>query len=117
MGLGSAMTDETIANGVASEAVDRTVAEITGKEDFDVGTEHDLRGDWRCNQRRNSVSIVRLREKSKEKSAVGLGMTLAITRLCQFPDSESINEDDPLVLFTSDDTVQCMINKYEKLES
>ncbi|KAA8515257.1 hypothetical protein F0562_018513 [Nyssa sinensis] len=58
MDLGSTMADETIVNDVASEAFDRTVAEITRKEDFDDGTEHDPRGDWRCNQQRNSVSIV-----------------------------------------------------------
>ncbi|KAA8542933.1 hypothetical protein F0562_024085 [Nyssa sinensis] len=36
MGLGSAMADETIVNGVVSEAVDQTVAKISGKEDYDL---------------------------------------------------------------------------------
>ncbi|KAA8525518.1 hypothetical protein F0562_007373 [Nyssa sinensis] len=30
------MTDEMIVNGVVSEAVDQTVAEISGKEDYDL---------------------------------------------------------------------------------
>ncbi|KAA8532375.1 hypothetical protein F0562_032370 [Nyssa sinensis] len=36
MGLGSAMADETIVNGVVSEALDQTVAKISGKEDYDL---------------------------------------------------------------------------------
>ncbi|KAA8538351.1 hypothetical protein F0562_027826 [Nyssa sinensis] len=36
MGLGSAMADETIVNGVVLEAVDQTVAEISRKEDYDL---------------------------------------------------------------------------------
>ncbi|KAA8535051.1 hypothetical protein F0562_030054 [Nyssa sinensis] len=35
----------------------------------------------------------------------------------QLPDSESIDEDNPLVLITCDDDVRCMIEEYEKLES
>ncbi|KAA8547016.1 hypothetical protein F0562_003445 [Nyssa sinensis] len=37
MGLGSVMTNGTIVNGMASEAVDLRVAEIKGKEDCDDG--------------------------------------------------------------------------------
>ncbi|KAA8538368.1 hypothetical protein F0562_028086 [Nyssa sinensis] len=46
-GDGGAMVGETIANGVASEAVDQTVAEIFGKEDLRSGDVVMLEKRWR----------------------------------------------------------------------
>ncbi|KAA8514870.1 hypothetical protein F0562_018049 [Nyssa sinensis] len=44
------MVGETIANGVASEAVDQTVAEILGKEDLRSGDVVVLEKRWRWGQ-------------------------------------------------------------------